>query len=127
MPQISSVEEPAALRSRGGGAGGGQVGGGGFCLCIRVLNDRLVELLLSRLRVVGARVLHERPVDAQHGEHLDLLRAEQRVALIHDEVAQEVQDVPGSGSKVNPVNVGTPAPAAAQTSKAAGKRRKIEF
>ena len=40
---------------------------------------------------------------------------------------QEVQDVPGSGSKVNPVNVGTPAPAAAHTSKAAGKRRKIEF
>ena len=40
---------------------------------------------------------------------------------------QEVQDVPGSGSEVNPFNVGTPAPAEAQTSKAAGKRRKIDF
>ena len=36
---------------------------------------------------------------------------------------QEVQDVPGSGSETNPLNAGTPAPAAAQSSKAAGKRR----
>ena len=36
---------------------------------------------------------------------------------------QEVQDVPGSGSETNPLNVGTPAPAAAQSSKAAGKDR----
>jgi len=36
---------------------------------------------------------------------------------------QEVQDVPGSGSETNPLNVAPPAPAAAQSSKAAGKDR----
>ena len=33
-------------------------------------------------------VLHPAAVDAQHGEHLDLVLGQQRVALVHDQVAR---------------------------------------
>ena len=57
--------------------------GGGLVV---LLDDGLVELLLGLLGELRAAELHEAAVDAQHTEHLDLLRREHRVAVGDDEV-----------------------------------------
>ena len=73
-----------------GGASAG--GGGGRCGGVLLLLDhRQVDVLVDwppwhRPEAERAHDLHEAPVDAQHAEHLHLLRREEGVAVGDDEV-----------------------------------------